>query len=59
MKSDLATIPEEASIDEAIRLMTAKQIKRLPVVDAEGQFKGMVSRDSLLRAGIGGSHAPH
>ncbi len=51
MKSDLVTIREDAHIDEAIGLMTARQIKRLPVVDAEGRFKGMLSRDSLLRAG--------
>jgi CBS domain-containing protein len=55
MKTDLVTIGEDAPIDEAIRVMTQKQIKRLPVVDAEGKFKGMVSRDSLLRAGMGGS----
>jgi hypothetical protein len=24
-------------------------IKRLPVLDSEGKFKGMISRDSLLR----------
>jgi len=59
MKADLVTIREDAHIDEAIRLMTDKQIKRLPVVDVEGEFKGMVSRDSLLRAGIGGSQPPH
>jgi CBS domain-containing protein len=59
MKTDLVTIGEDASIDEAIRLMTEKQIKRLPVVDAEGKFEGMASRDSLLRAGIGSSQPLH
>jgi len=39
-------------IDEAIKLMTEKGIKRLPVLDADGRFKGLVSRDSLLRAGM-------
>jgi len=58
MKTDLVTIREEAHIDEAVRLMTAKEIKRLPVVDADGKFKGMVSRDSLLRAGTGGNQPP-
>jgi CBS-domain-containing membrane protein len=33
-------------------LMTEKALKRLPVVDADGCFKGMISRDSLLRAGF-------
>ncbi|MFN2357846.1 MAG: CBS domain-containing protein [Desulfotignum sp.] len=26
--------------------------KRLPVVDADGRFQGMISRDSLLRTGF-------
>jgi CBS domain-containing protein len=59
MKTDLVTIHEEAYIDDAIRMMTEKQIKRLPVVDAEGHFKGMVSRDSLLRAGVSTTQSSH
>lgn len=30
--------------------MLERAIKRLPVLDSEGKFKGMISRDSLLRA---------
>jgi len=52
MKSDIITIEEEAPIEEAIRLMTEKHIKRLPVVDENGNFKGMVSRDSILRTAL-------
>jgi CBS domain-containing protein len=26
-------------------------LKRLPVVDAEGRFRGMISRDALLKTG--------
>lgn len=51
MKTDLVTIREDAHVDDAIRLMTQRQIKRLPVVDAKGRFRGMISRDQLLRAG--------
>lgn len=51
MKTGLITIGEDAPIEEAIRIMTENGIKRLPVVDAEGRFLGLVSRDSLLRAG--------
>ena len=32
--------------------MLERAIKRLPVLDSEGKFKGMISRDSLLRAGF-------
>jgi len=52
MKTNPITIPETATIDEGIRIMTEKGIKRLPVLDAEGKFKGMISRESLLWAGF-------
>jgi CBS domain-containing protein len=52
MKTDPITILETAMLDEAIRLMTEKVIKRLPVLDAQGKFKGMISRESLLRTGF-------
>ena len=43
---------EDATVDEAIRLMAGKGLKRLPVVDEQGVFKGMISRDSVLRSVI-------
>lgn len=52
MKTEVVTVREDAPIEEAIRLMLEKVIKRLPVVDGDGRFKGMISRDSLLRAGF-------
>jgi CBS domain-containing protein len=55
MTTDLVTVREEMLIEEAIGLMVEKALKRLPVVDDDGRFKGMVSRDSLLRSGFGES----
>lgn len=52
MRTGLITVTEETRIEDAIRLMTEHGIKRLPVVDESGVFRGMVSRDSLLRAGL-------
>jgi len=52
MNTQIVTIREDAPINEAIRLMLEKAIKRLPVVDSQGKFKGMISRDALLRAGF-------
>jgi CBS domain-containing protein len=49
MKKNIITINEEAAVDDAIRFMTEKGLKRLPVVDGNGVFKGMISRDSVLR----------
>ncbi len=52
MKTDLETVREDTRIEDAIRLMAEHSIKRLPVVDENGVFKGLVSRDSVLRAGL-------
>jgi CBS domain-containing protein len=49
MRKDLITVTEDATLDEAIRLMTDHNIKRLPVVERDGTFLGMISRDALLR----------
>ncbi|MBI5062372.1 MAG: DUF190 domain-containing protein [Desulfatitalea sp.] len=53
MHTDLITVKESHTVEEAIALMTEKDFKRLPVVDDDGRFKGMISRDSLLRTGFG------
>jgi CBS domain-containing protein len=49
MKKNIIKIREDATVDEAIQLMAEKGLKRLPVVDEKGVFKGMISRDSVLR----------
>jgi CBS domain-containing protein len=53
MTTDLVTVREEMLIGEVIGLMIEKGLKRLPVIDADRHFKGMISRDSLLRTGYG------
>jgi len=52
MNTDIVTVQESTTIEEAIQLMLKKAIKRLPVLDPERKFKGMINRDSLLRAGF-------
>ncbi len=52
MNSNIIKVQENAPINEAIRLMLENGIKRLPVLDGQGKFKGMVSREALLRAGF-------
>jgi CBS domain-containing protein len=49
MNTSIVTVREDTTIEEAICFMLEKMIKRLPVLDSEGRFKGMISRDSLLR----------
>ncbi len=53
METHVVTVREDTSIEEAIVFMLEKAIKRLPVLDSEGKFKGMISRDSLLRTIFG------
>ena len=50
MTSPVVTVTPETSIPEAIRLMMAHKIKRLPVVDASGQLVGLVGRAGVLTA---------
>jgi CBS domain-containing protein len=52
MIKNVITIQEDASIDEAVQLMAEKGLKRLPVVNKDGIFKGLISRDSVLQTAI-------
>ncbi|RMD56638.1 MAG: CBS domain-containing protein [Nitrospirae bacterium] len=49
MIKDVVTAKEETPIEIAIYIMEEKNLKRLPVVDTEGKFKGMLSREDILR----------
>ena len=52
MQTGLDTVTEDRPLDEAIARMIEKGLKRLPVVDGEGRFLGLISRESLLRVGF-------
>lgn len=52
MRTNLITICEDEPIESAIRLIAENGIRYLPVLDAGGSFRGMVSRDELLRAAL-------
>ena len=52
MNADVVTVREDTPIEEAIQIMLKRAFKRLPVLDTEGKFKGMINRDSLLRTGF-------
>lgn len=56
MNTQVVTVQEDATLEEAIRLMLERAIKRLPVLDEQGKFRGMISRESLLRTGFASSH---
>jgi len=52
MTSDLKTIHEDAPLEEAIQLLYERKFKRIPVIDGQGRYRGMISRESLLQVGF-------
>lgn len=58
MSTQVVTVPPTASLDEIQRLLIGKDIGRLPVVDADGQVLGIVTRTDVLKSLHGRSY-PH
>ena len=50
MTHDVVTIAEDTPLDEVVRLMERRRVKRLPVVRGRGEVIGIVSRANLLHA---------
>src|SRR5213592_1891584 len=48
---DLVTIDPQQDLDEALRLMTQHQIRRLPVVEEDGRLVGVVAQADVAREG--------
>jgi CBS domain-containing protein len=48
MTINVATIGEEASLEEARRLIISRGIRHLPVVDSKGELSGLLSVRKLL-----------
>ncbi|MHB1459682.1 MAG: DUF190 domain-containing protein [Armatimonadota bacterium] len=52
MSTEFVTVHEDTRIEDAVQIMAEHKIKRLPVVDSDNIFMGMVSRDAVIRAGV-------
>jgi len=50
MRRDLVSVREDSTVGEVLDLMTGRGLKRVPVVDEGGRFRGTLRRDSLLAA---------
>ena len=50
MTRSVVTITPEATVGEAARIMGRRNVKRLPVVDLEGELIGIVSRADVVGA---------
>ncbi|MFB7293265.1 CBS domain-containing protein [Actinacidiphila glaucinigra] len=49
MTAPAITVREDAPLAQAARAMALHRVKRLPVVDADGALRGVVSRGDLLK----------
>jgi CBS domain-containing protein len=52
MTRDPLTIGSDADAEGAVRLMSERHFRHLPVVDGSGELAGMLSMRDLVRAGI-------
>jgi len=50
MSKDIITIAADATIGEAARVMAQSNIKRLPVLDPDGELIGVISRADVVNA---------
>ncbi len=48
MTTDVQTVFDHASIEDALSLMRAKGVRRLPVVLSDGRVAGIISLDDIL-----------
>ena len=48
MSAPVVTVPLDATLDEIVETMETHQVRRLPVVDAEGSCAGMVALADLV-----------
>ena len=47
MTKAVYTVPEDANVQNAIDLMKSKQVRRLPVIDRDGQVVGIIAPSDL------------
>lgn len=48
MTGDLEVVPEELSIEDGLKRMRSRGVRRLPVVSAQGECVGILSMDDIL-----------
>lgn len=48
MSTGLTTLPVDASFESATRLMRDRQVRRIPLVGADGRVEGLVSLDDFV-----------
>lgn len=54
MSSDVVTVPEGATVLDAVKLLINNGVSGLPVVDAKGAFVGIITEFDVIRLVLGG-----
>ena len=49
MKKEVVSISEDATLDDAIRLLAARRVGLLPVVDAENRLVGILTLHDIIQ----------
>ena len=49
MTTSVISVPQDGKVEDAVRLMLDHHVSALPVVDADGALKGVVSEGDLMR----------
>jgi|DewCreStandDraft_4_1066084.scaffolds.fasta_scaffold37991_2 CBS domain-containing protein len=55
METKFPSVRADTPLEEAVQIMTDQHLKRLPVLDEQGKFLGMLRREALLRLETGGA----
>lgn len=58
MTKTVATVPPEATVQDIAKLLLARRISAVPVVDAGGKVVGIVSEGDLMRRPESGTERP-
>jgi CBS domain-containing protein len=49
MSTELTTVPPRESVDDCLRFMTEKRVRHLPVVNGNGEIRGVISIGDLVK----------
>ncbi len=49
MATDISSVNPDDDVDDALKLMSARQIRRLLVVDSDGRLNGILSTSDIVR----------
>ena len=59
MTHDVECCSAEAELTEVERVMTDRQVRRVPIIDADGELVGIIAQADLARSGADGGEVGH